>query len=485
MRQNEDSYFSEPQFKRLLQRYIKARHEGRPIYMDADELTDIAEYYMTNGNEGKANEAIELAVSLHPDSVDPQIFLARQEMFHDNLDEAHRICDAIGDQDDREVTFLNAELLIREERFSESVEYLLGKYDTLDDEPDMFLYDCACIYLDYELYEEAQVFTKRLSDDYPDKKAEAEVLTVDILMGQEDYKLAIPILNAILDRNPYDIDAWINMANAYKGLSSYPEAVECADYVLAMEPNNRKAVIVKAYCLFHMGQCQEASDLCDTYLQEHPEDAVVLSLCGSCHLSICKYETAKEYLETAAALGVDDERERIHLYMQLAFALSKLKKKDEALAAVDVAEGLINSNDKTETCLARGEIYLNNDDTENAVRQFLKALEYCKDKKQTFLTICITMMDADLIEDAKEMMTIMLAEFPEDRERMSPYLAMCEYRLGNKKEYLDYIKLAAKADRDTTRLMFGQLYPNVEPEEYYMYAYHDYYGCYPPMSDER
>ena len=82
--------------------------------------------------------------------------------------------------------------------------------------------------------------------------------------------------------------------------------------------------------------------------------------------------------------------------MQLAFALSKLKKKDEALAAVDVAEGLINSNDKTETCLARGEIYLNNDDTENAVRQFLKALEYCKDKKQTFLTICITMMDARL-----------------------------------------------------------------------------------------
>ena len=112
MREENLSYFEEPDFKRALEKYEKALENNSSVYLDADELTDIAEYYMTKGQENQANEAIQLALDLHPESVDPQIFLSRQQMFYGNMKRAHEICDGILDQNDREVHFLRAELMI-------------------------------------------------------------------------------------------------------------------------------------------------------------------------------------------------------------------------------------------------------------------------------------------------------------------------------------------------------------------------------------
>ena len=104
MREEDLNYFEEPDFKRALEKYENALANNSSVYLDADELTDIAEYYMTKGQEDKADEAIQLALNLHPESVDPQIFLSRQQMFYGNMERAHEICDSILDQNDREVS---------------------------------------------------------------------------------------------------------------------------------------------------------------------------------------------------------------------------------------------------------------------------------------------------------------------------------------------------------------------------------------------
>ena len=130
MREEDDEvYFNDPEFLEYLQKYEQARENGEPIYMDAEELTDIAEFYMTQNREEDANEAISLALSLHPDSVDPLIFLSRQQMFHDNLDEAKEIAYSIPDQSDRETIFLWAELLIRSDKPDEALQFIISKLE--------------------------------------------------------------------------------------------------------------------------------------------------------------------------------------------------------------------------------------------------------------------------------------------------------------------------------------------------------------------
>lgn len=46
MRSEDLAYFEEEEFLECLAKYEKAIQDGLQPYMDADELTDIAEYYM-------------------------------------------------------------------------------------------------------------------------------------------------------------------------------------------------------------------------------------------------------------------------------------------------------------------------------------------------------------------------------------------------------------------------------------------------------
>ena len=67
--EDSNKYYHSRHFLRLLHRYEKAISEGHVPYMEADELTDIAEYYMTGKQDAKANQAIKAAISMHTDSV--------------------------------------------------------------------------------------------------------------------------------------------------------------------------------------------------------------------------------------------------------------------------------------------------------------------------------------------------------------------------------------------------------------------------------
>ena len=84
--EEDEEYFRNPEFRKALAKYEEAIRQGEPVYMEADELTDIAEFYMTRDRQQDADRVIELAVALHPDSVDPQVFLARRQLFVGNTD---------------------------------------------------------------------------------------------------------------------------------------------------------------------------------------------------------------------------------------------------------------------------------------------------------------------------------------------------------------------------------------------------------------
>ena len=182
MREEDLSYFDNEEFKNTLRTYEEAMQQNQPIYMDADDLTDIAEYYMVNDQEPMANKAIALAVSLHPDSVDPQVFLSRQEMFHNRIERAHQICDAIPDQDDREVHLLRAELFIREEMLEKADEVINQACEKLVEEKDRFFYDAASIFMDYMQWGYALKWCNKLRTEYPRFRGVTE-MEAEIRMG--------------------------------------------------------------------------------------------------------------------------------------------------------------------------------------------------------------------------------------------------------------------------------------------------------------
>ena len=106
------SYFEDPEFKDLLAKYEGMVESHTPTYFDAEELTDIAEYYASQSEEQKAEDAIDFALRLHPTNTDALVFKSRSLCIKGKLAEAYQIMNLIEDTSDREVKFLKADLLM-------------------------------------------------------------------------------------------------------------------------------------------------------------------------------------------------------------------------------------------------------------------------------------------------------------------------------------------------------------------------------------
>ena len=120
MNNDMSSYFEDPEFKDILAKYEGMAESHTPTYFDAEELTDIAEYYASHNEEQKAEEAIDFALRLHPNNTDALIFKSRSLYIKGKLSEAYQVMNLIEDHSDREVKFLKADLLIEERRIEEA-----------------------------------------------------------------------------------------------------------------------------------------------------------------------------------------------------------------------------------------------------------------------------------------------------------------------------------------------------------------------------
>ncbi len=121
------SYFQEEEFKKE-SGSLRADVTRRSVGLSGSRRTDdIAEYYLVQNDTDKAMACIQYALNIHPGSIDPLIFLARQKMFNGDIEGAKTIRDCITDPNDREVIFLNAELLLREGKEQEATTYLSEK----------------------------------------------------------------------------------------------------------------------------------------------------------------------------------------------------------------------------------------------------------------------------------------------------------------------------------------------------------------------
>ena len=56
--EEDEEYFRNPEFRKALAKYEEAIRQGEPVYMEADELTDIAEFYMTKDRQQDADRAV-------------------------------------------------------------------------------------------------------------------------------------------------------------------------------------------------------------------------------------------------------------------------------------------------------------------------------------------------------------------------------------------------------------------------------------------
>lgn len=161
MKNNPSSYFEDPEFQEILAKYEGMVEHHTPVYFDADELVDIAEYYASNGRHEESEEAIDFALKLHPGDTEAMVFRAHSLAFRGDLKEAYRVMRLINDQSDREVQFLQADLLMDENRAEEADEVLDRLARTEEEELDTLM-DIVQAYIDYNRKDMAYKWLMRI-----------------------------------------------------------------------------------------------------------------------------------------------------------------------------------------------------------------------------------------------------------------------------------------------------------------------------------
>ena len=386
--EDEEIYFNDPEFQEYLQQYEQARKNNEPMYMDAEDLTDIAEFYMTQNREKEANEAISLALSLHPNSVDPLIFLARQQMFHDNLDEAIQIAHSIPDQNDRETIFLWTELLIRSDKPDEALQLIQTKKEELEEGEEMFLYDAACIFMDYQYHEIAQQLIAQLEENYPQNNR-IRKLKIENLIAKEDYDETIKLLQDFIDEHPYNTSAWRTMAEAHVGKGDFMEALDSIEYCLAINPTYTQALMLKAHCLFHLNHLDQAHEIYLQLQKADPQNGRLYYMDAITLANMEKFEMAQESITKALRYTLEDDEDRVQVLLNKAFIESKCHNIIGASVALEEARKLSEDSTDIEYNLLMGEILLENGMEKEAAEQFEIAYNESNNKQQTLLTMGI------------------------------------------------------------------------------------------------
>lgn len=136
---------------------------------------------------------------------------------------------------------------------------------------------------------------------------------------------------------------WLSGAEALATQGLLEEAVFCCNKALASNPENMRALQVKAMCLVDLGRSEEAIEVLDDILARAGDDAFILTAKGNALLGMGKYEESLEYFDRA--LKTTPPLPETQVYKGMALYL--LGRYDEAMD-IDLFSKEFSSHLKTE-----------------------------------------------------------------------------------------------------------------------------------------
>ena len=108
-----DIYYHSDNFRQLLRRYEELQEGNISEFLDPEELTDVAQYYHSIGEDSKAIETAEYAIRMYPTATTPLAFKSRMALLLENNSQvADDIADTIVDKTDLDYLYLKAEIEI-------------------------------------------------------------------------------------------------------------------------------------------------------------------------------------------------------------------------------------------------------------------------------------------------------------------------------------------------------------------------------------
>lgn len=466
MKQTGDEYFDSQEFRDLLANYEETINAGLPVFMDADELAEIADYYQMSGQIDQAEEAITLALNLSPGAVSPITYRIHEALYNGDTQQAWEWLDQIVERSEPDYIYNRAEIMIAEGRIDEADRYLRDEFkNVVPDEYQDYIIDVAHIYTDYGYSEKAMEWMMRAkheeSDDYQE-------LMGRTLFGLGKYKDSERIFNKLIDRDPFSKRYWNALASAQFMSEDYPSAIQSSEYAIAIDPDDPDGLIAKANGLFRMNNFEEALKYYERYSKQIPDDEFSYLYQGTCLANIGRLGDAINRLEQAMEIGGKQSPYYYEIIQELGFVYGEDKQVDKALALINETDEM--DCDHVQMELLKGHLLLTIDQLPEAEMHFRTAIAQCNDFNEVFLRIIVSLYDNHYLEAAYKLFLKFFIMAGDENKNGYAYMALCCYDLKRYDEFLSYLMRACEVNPTECRNVLSILFPeDLAPENYYDY----------------
>lgn len=459
-------YFDSKEFQEILKQYEASIKSGHPIYMDADDLADIADYYQYQGKPEEAENAIQLAIQFNPEAVGPLLYKAREALNRNDFQTAKAYAVQVKAVDELEYLYLQGEILICEGKTEEADELFRQHFKEVPpDEHIDFVYDVANLFSEYNNHEKAFEWVARSKgDDSEDFKE----LMARTLFGLGKYEDSSKIFNELIDQHPYSKRYWNALASAQFMNEDYTGSITSSEYAIAIDPNDPESILSKANGLYNLENFEEALNYFERYTDKMECDEFGYLHQGTCLINLGRNEEALERLKKAEEVAESDSPYLPEIYQELAFAYSEQKQTETALKYVDKTKTL--DCDHIDMEVVRGHILLANKRLEEAEQTFKNAIIMSGNAPKTMLRIMVSLYDNRLVTASYKLFKKFFEYVGNDWNDGYAYMALCCWDMNNVEEFLYYLAKAVERNPKEAKLVLGHLFPDgMKPTEYQTY----------------
>lgn len=454
--------------------YEDMRDNSADGFIDAADYADVAEYYLSHGDEARAKEAAERGVGIFPDSLPPLAVLARINLTHGRIEEAREIISHAADKDDLEYHYVQAELMIVEGQVAEADAYLESLAGA--DEPDELALDACAVFIDHGEFTLARKWLDKVKDR---SKADVQDFEAHILTGLGELEEGERKVNELIDEDPYSTEHWNHLAGVQYLRGNYNDSIDSSEFTLAIDPKNAEALLNKANSFYALKSYEQALPFYERFLKLRPNNVnglyyygVTLALVGDHDMSVSVLRRTLELvLEGVAEGDTQSEDLLIDLLHELSFELIELQEYDLAKRYIDQAIEAIDHHTKhletADLYLTKAKVCFFQGDGDGAMENFDLAREV-SDTPETFVRMTAILYEVGYADRAYDVLGAQLfSDEGRDWTTGHAYLARYAYEIGQTAVFNMLVPVAVQRNIKEARQVLEDIYPvGTNPKDY-------------------
>lgn len=360
----------EKELLEMAEQYEQAKADNKHIYLDADDLADLADWYAMHRKYDIAKEVTIYGLSLHPNNTPLLVEQAYLYLDTSNKAKAQEIANSITESTS-ETIILRAQLLLEEGKLDDA-DLLL---DTIEDKEDLAnIVEASYIFIDMGYPERAVKWLEKGKGKYDEEEAFLAVCA-DCYYAQRELDKSSEYYNKLIDRNPYSPAYWYGLARCYFDQEQFDKALEACDYAIVSDDDFVDAYIMKGNAFYELGNEEKALE---NYKQAEKRQAIptyfIDSFIGTNKLTEGEWEIAyNHFLKAIENVSPQDQSPLPSLYANVAFCLHKMKKAIEAGIYWEKSHQLAPTDPNP--YLIEGRCYMDDDDFQMGMACWSKAIQ--------------------------------------------------------------------------------------------------------------